>query len=358
MTIKKEVFFYYPRLQRGGILTTLKIYSNYLVNNHKIKIFTNCNDKSILAELNKSIHIINIGKKYYFLKKFLSNIYIIFLISKYANKETIIFSLQDHFLILLLNKFFLKNKIIIRTSSIIPNKRNIVETNQYKYIFVKKIIIQFYKLASHIITFSKNNVSYFKSLGIYNSSCIYNFFQKEKPRVFIKKKKFNFFFIGRFSSEKDPVFFLKNLLKIPNINIHMVGSGLLEKNLKNISKNKENVFFHKYTNNPIHFFKNKIDLLCITSVYEGTPNIMGEAMACSIPVLAPKEVGLTKLFLKNAKYGYLYKLKSSKSFTRQVYSVINNYSLAIKKAKKGRLSLDRFNSNNTLRKVQEIITKI
>ena len=352
MKIKKEIFFYYPVLQKGGILTTLIIYANYLSNKYKIKIFTSCNNKELFKKFNSNIEIININKK-----KF-NSLFVILAIYKSKNKNTIIFSMQNHFLILLINKIFFNNKVVIRTSSIIPNKKNSLEASNYKNITIKKIVIRFYHLASHIITFSKDNVAYFKSLGMINSSCVYNFFKKETPKNFKKKKKINIFFIGRFTFEKDPLFFLENLINIPKINIHLVGDGSLLKQLKTLSSNKKNIFFHKYTENPIKFFKSKIDLLCITSKYEGTPNIMGEAMAYSVPVLAPAEIGLTKLFLKNGQLGYLYKLNNSSSFKNRVMHVIENYSKAIKKARKAHRSINRFSLNNTLYKIDKIISKI
>ena len=60
---------------------------------------------------------------------------------------------------------------------------------------------------------------------------------------------------------------------------------------------------------------------------------MGEAMAYSVPVLAPAEIGLTKLFLKNGQLGYLYKFNNSSSFKNRVMQVIENYSIAITKQK-------------------------
>ena len=85
---------------------------------------------------------------------------------------------------------------------------------------------------------------------------------------------------------------------------------------------------------------------------------MGEAMAYSVPVLAPAEIGLTKLFLKNGQLGYLYKLNNSSSFKNRVMHVIENYSKAIKKARKARRSIKRFSLNNTLYKIDKIISKI
>ena len=128
--------------------------------------------------------------------------------------------------------------------------------------------------------------------------------------------------------------------------------------LSNIANRNNNVFFHGFVDNPFEKFNKKIDLLCITSLYEGTPNVMGEAMSYGIPVLAPKNIGLTNLFLKNGKYGFLYQNENNLSFKRKIYEIINNYNLAKKKAFMGFKSLKRFNENKTLKKLLIELQKI
>ena len=66
MKIKKEIFFYYPKLQKGGILTTLTIYANFLSNNYKVNIFTSCIDKELLKKFHSTIEIVNINKNIFF----------------------------------------------------------------------------------------------------------------------------------------------------------------------------------------------------------------------------------------------------------------------------------------------------
>ena len=72
-------------------------------------------------------------------------------------------------------------------------------------------------------------------------------------------------------------------------------------------------------------------MLCITSLYDGTPNVMGEAMSFGIPVLAPKNVGSTNFYLKNGKFGYLYKNENSNSFKKKILEILSDYKRAKKK---------------------------
>ena len=86
--------------------------------------------------------------------------------------------MSDHFIPLVLNKLISKSKIIIRTAGIIPNHYNEEEYKYMKNIFIKKFLMRFYKFADMVITFSSQNVKYFKSLGI-KSCCIYNNFENK-----------------------------------------------------------------------------------------------------------------------------------------------------------------------------------
>ena len=95
-----------------------------------------------------------------------------------------------------------------------------------------------------------------------------------------------------------------------------------------------------------------------TSEYDGTPNVLGEALSHGIPVLAPKNVGLSNLILKNGSYGFLYKPDNSYSFKRKIAFITKNYNKSLNKASLGRLSLKRFNKENTLKKLNQIILKL
>ena len=65
----------------------------------------------------------------------------------------------------------------------------------------------------------------------------------------------------------------------------------------------------------------RIDAICITSKYDGTPNVLGEAVAYKIPCLAPKNVGLSNVILLNGKGGYLYKPNSNSNFKHKLSSI-------------------------------------
>ena len=102
----------------------------------------------------------------------------------------------------------------------------------------------------------------------------------------------------------------------------------------------------------------KIDVMCITSKFDGTPNVLGEAVAYKIPCIAPKGVGLSNLILLNGEGGYLYKPGSDHDFKNKLSSILLNYNDAIIKSKKAYKKLKRFDFDNTLKRLEISINEI
>ena len=377
---KKNILFYCPFIERGGIRTTLIKYANFLSQSYEVKIFTETTDPNMLNKFNNKIKIFQPKQKFNLKSKLfkifgfkicrddndkdvtiiriLKDAAVFWQLKKQINKNSIIFSMSDHFVPLVINRLTNNSKIIIRTAGIIPNNFNVEEYKYMKNIFVKKFLMKFYRLANMVITFSSQNVKYFQKNNI-KSCCIYNNFEKQKMKKKYKnKKKINIFYVGRFSYEKNVIFFLRNLKNNKNINIHLVGDGEYKKQLKIESIGKENIFFHGFVKNPFKKYLDKMDLLSINSKYDGTPNVLGEAMSHGIPVIAPKNVGLANLFIGNEKYGYLYKSENANSFKKKINFVIKNYKIAFKKAKKGYESISRFSKKNTHARLIEEIEKL
>jgi glycosyltransferase involved in cell wall biosynthesis len=359
----KKIIFFCPTIADGGLEKTLSIYLNYLSEFNKVSLVTNTTNIKRLSNIKKKVEIIN--PKNIFLTKFrlLNNIFCIHKVLKNTGRESIIFSMQDHFILLLLKYFGLKNLLVFRTMGAIYNGKNAHESKQLKkYFFLKKFIINFYKYADLIITFSDNNRIYLKKVNkVKNVETIHNYFQKHNGRK-KKKETYNIFFIGRLDDNKDPIFFLRNCIEIAknyNIKIHIVGKGECFSVLKKMSKRYSKfIKLYGFIESPLKKYNKIIDLLCVTSKVDGTPNILGEALSYKIPVLAPNKVGLSNLLLNNGAFGYLYKPGNDIDFKKNIINVILNYHKAIIKAKKGYDALDRFSKKNTLSKLNKIINNL
>ena len=354
---QKKIIFFIPSLKDDGIKKTLETYINFFSKKFKIIVITNTLTKPLK---NKDIVFDNSNN---FLLNFrvVNLFYCVFKVLKFYDKNTIIFSLDDHFILLFLKKLNFQFKLMIRTSNPIYDPKNSLKFEDSPGI-ISKNELNYFKYANCVITYSEYNKILLRNFfKVKNVEVINNFF----PKNYVKRSKkniLNIYFVGRFVDSKDPVFFLSNTLKLLNkkkIKIYMIGKGYLKKKLKLISKDfSKNIIILPYISNPIIKFKNKIDIFCLTSKFDGTPNVLGEAVSCNIPCLAPKNVGLSNILLLNGKGGYLYKSNDASDFKKKLHKIIKNYNQALSKSKIAFKKIDRFSKKNTLEKLSRLITKL
>ena len=103
--------------------------------------------------------------------------------------------------------------------------------------------------------------------------------------------------IGRLSDEKGHRYLIQAFAKyiaatkldlVPDADLHLVGDGVLRKELQSLTASlglEESVFFHGQLQSPFALLR-QCDLMCLPSIYEGMPNVLLEAMACKVPILA------------------------------------------------------------------------
>ena len=75
---------------------------------------------------------------------------------------------------------------------------------------------------------------------------------------------------------------------IPNAKLVILGEGELEGKLKQLTQKldiKEDVYFLGFQKNPFKYIS-KSKVFVLSSLHEGFPNALAEAMACGIPVIS------------------------------------------------------------------------
>ena len=358
-----KIYLFCPSIQDGGLEKTLSVYANFLTKNFQVYLITNTFNYRRLKTLNKSVKIINFQNKFFLKNRIINNLFCIIKTLMMKENKLVIFSLHDHFFWCLLKFLRIKFKLIIRTQTAIINEKNkSEEKNIRKKFLLRNLVTSFYKYTDLVITFSEQNKLYLKKkIKVKNVKVIYNYFPRYKT---IKKTKqiYNIFFVGRLVPDKDPIFFLKNCISLSKkirFNIGIVGKGSCYKMIKTISKrNNKNIKIYGYVENGLKKLNKKIDVMCITSKYDGTPNVLGESVAYRIPCIAPKDVGLSNLILLNGRGGYLYKPGSDDDFKKKLSSILLNYNEAIRRSNKAYNKLKRFGFNNTLKKLELSINEI
>ena len=309
MTDKKIILFI-PSIEGGGVEKNFFIISNYLAKKRHLILVTA--ENKFINKI-ENIEIINPKPNFWRqgsrLRKYLICIFLL-INTIIKNKNCCVFSFQANIFAIFVCRIF-KTKIIARSNSAPVGWAN----NLFKKIIYK---IGF-NLADKLIVNSNEFKKEMKRVLSVESFVLYNPLNKNeiKKKSYQKTKyrfKTNFLRIitvGRLVDQKNHLCLLKalNLIKDKiKFELIIVGRG------KNYQKIKKYLLEHNlniytkiiYTNNPFPLIKQS-NLFILTSVYEGLPNVLLEAITLKKFVISSNCPTGPKEILDNGKGGYLFK---------------------------------------------------
>jgi glycosyltransferase involved in cell wall biosynthesis len=212
-------------------------------------------------------------------------------IAEYCKKnkiDTTISFMEDSNFPNIMSKTMFKNK-----SKIIVSERvDPIQNNPKLFNYLIKVL---YPKADLIVTVSNGlEKIMFKEFSLKNTKTLYNFkdFDKikrlSKKNIDIKDKfafnsNINLISVGRLTKQKGFNYLIKSFAKIKNKNVNLVilGEGELRNNLTNLIKSlglEKRVFLLGNKKN-IYPYISKSDVFIMSSLYEGLPNTLIEAMA-------------------------------------------------------------------------------
>ena len=322
----KEVIFFCPSIEEGGVEKNLINICNGISINQKISIITaNKNKKKYF---NKNIKFISPRTNFFNSKiRLVKSLLCIYLLFKNHKKgETTLISFQSNIFAIIFSKL-LGYKVIIRSNQS-PN-------NYASNLIKRQIMAFFYKKADKIIVNSLDFKKEFKKFFNLNPINIYNLIEpKKKINKLSKYKIKNCFFsnskkiinilsVGRLVKQKDQITILKSLNLIKNkknFRFYLIGKGKeLHKLNKYINDNqlKDKVKIIDYQNN-IYPYYLKSDLFIMSSLYEGLPNALIEAVTLGVPIISSDCKTGPREILNKQKYGKLFKIGDYDSLSRLI----------------------------------------
>ncbi len=342
----KQLIIFNPSIEDGGVEKNLFLISNYLSKKGlNIKII--CSDNRTKKKFNKKIQLIvpknkNFNNSGRYKKYFYCLILLIKEILK--NKNISVLSFQANIYALIICQFF-NIKIIARMNT---------SPSGWSHNLLKNLIFGFFiKLANYVIV---NSTEFKKEVDKkYNikSVCIFNPFDFKKIKLMsniktknvFKNKKLKLINVGRLTDQKNQILILKaiNFLK-DKLNLYLVilGKGKNYNMLKNyINQNKLNniVKLLGYKKNPYPYIKQS-DIFILSSDYEGSPNVLIEAMYLKKSIISTRCPTGPREILKEGKLGNLirvnnhndlikalYKFKKKKSIVDNAYKTLSNYNV-------------------------------
>ena len=225
--------------------------------------------------------------------------------------------------------------------------------------FIKKKIILilmklFYKKADLRIGISRklskdlSDLVNSKIKTVYSPSFDKNIIKLAKNQNIKLKKKEKFFIcVSRFSKRKDHNTLLAAFSMIKEkkqFKLILVGFGPEEKNIRLLIKkhNLENdVLMIKNLHNPFWLIK-KSSLLIVTSIYEGFPNVIVEALTLNTPVISTNMNAGASEILLNGRGGDLVKVGDVLNLSKRISNFIADPSKLRNKMHKARENLFRF----------------
>ena len=291
---KIKLVIFHPYSSLGGADKSIaRLINNLNFNKYEV-IFMSLNNAYIKKLLKKKIKIIKLNSS----RTILSIFEVRKFLKKYSINEKIIFISNQNFANII-STFIVKNFTNIKL--VLIERNHLDEFNYCKnYIdYFKKKILKFlmkkyYKNSDLIIgnskILSKDLSKYVKKkvVSIYNPAYDKSIIELSKNNINYKKKNNLIITIGRLEIQKDHFTLIKAIKNLKNVNLLIIGYGsLLDELKKFIILNKLNKRVKILTNisNPYPFLK-KADLFVLTSLYEGFPNVITEALTLKIPVIA------------------------------------------------------------------------
>ena len=344
----------------GGVEKNFFIIANYFAK-HFRKVTVITTSKNYKSKLDDRIEFI--GPTNIFWNKTHNRRFKIFiclyLVFKYflKNKKFTVLSFHGNLYCCLLCKI-LRQRIILRSNASISGwSKSFIKNFIYKNIS---------KMANKIIVNSldfKKEYSFKFNLEvecIYNPLNKYEIIKKSKIKTKIphfRNNTINFINVGRLVDQKNQMIILKTFKKLKlnnklNFKLLIIGRGKNHSVLKNfIIKNHLTNYIKiiDYKENPFPYIKSS-DVFILSSLYEGLPNVLLEALALKKIVISSNCPTGPKEILDNGKGGLLFDFKNENDLYKKINFYLNNKNICKKLTLYGHKRLKRFDLNINLKK--------
>ena len=325
--MKRRIFLIVSSIEKGGTQKIiLDLFNYWKKKGHNVKIITF--DKEIDLKIKKSLINLKLQStsKNLFQAIFnnLKRIYKLRNIIKKNQHNHIVSFISTTNILAIISNIGLKNNLIISERND-PELQNI----GYVWIILRKV---FYRYADKVSANSKKACTYLeKFVPKKKIFFIPNHIFLNKNKQKIKKDKI-LLAIGRLHYQKgfDTLIDSFNLSKIYKIGWKLVilGKGSEEKFLKKKVKNlklSNKVLFQGFED-PMPWYK-KSKIFVLSSRYEGTPNVLLEAVSMRLPTIITNSCYGAKYYLKNNISTLEAPVNNSKALSKLIQKLANNNNL-------------------------------
>lgn len=267
----------------------------------------------------------------------------------------------------------LRKKIIgwvhINIDSILNDKNKII-----RFLHRNILLKFFYNKLDRIVAVSngaKENISkYLNDKNRNKVECIYNpikineIKEKAKEELVEKIEKPFIMGIGRLERQKNFILLIRayRILLDRGIkhNLIILGQGSQKEYLVNEVKKlnmEEKVKFLGFKENPYKYL-NQADVFVQSSIYEGLPTVLIEALVLNIPVVATNCPDGANEILDNGKYGLLVKMNDEKALADAIEKILNDRDLQREYKIKSKDGINRFDDKYITHLFEKLFLKM
>lgn len=351
----KKLLFILPTLNIGG---AEKVTVNIL-NSLDSKIFDinliviDSRYKNLESSINKNIHV-----KYLNITKTRNAFFVLFK-NIVSLKPDIVFSSlnRTNILILLIRLLYPFFKVVIRE----PSMPSVQLQNNYMSKAMKFLIKTLYPFASKIIAqtkYMKKEIAEIYKIDEKKVIVINNPLDKKYIESSLENEvnpfenntdKYNFAYVGRLSTEKNPLFlidvFEKVVQKDKRFYLTIIGDGYLYEDVKkkiNEKSLEQNIRLLGFQKNPYPYIK-YADGVLLCSKWEGMPNVVIESLYLNTPVITTNSTPVLKDLIIEGENGFIIDGFDKDKFSQTI--------LDIKTIKNKFLEVENFDFNKFFKEI-------
>lgn len=373
--MKKKLSILIYSLSSGGAERVVSVLLHELHEKYEITLFLM--NKTIFYNIPKTLKIIYLENSSPFesgLKKLLKLPILAFRYKKFNDADiSLSFMNRPNYIAIIAKLLGMKSKCIIseRAMPSLQHKNGIQG-------FINRILIGFlYKKANKIIGNSignsmdlQVNFNIKNVLTIPNPINLNNVTKLSKEYVDYRNEKFTFITIGRLDYGKNHKVMISAMKNI-DAKLYIIGDGELKDSLKNQIKKsnlQDKVILLGRQINPYKYLK-QADCFLFTSLNEGFPNVLLEALACNLPIIStdcksgPREIlapeSNIEFQLKDnielSEFGILIPINDLLYLQKAMNLMIKDKKLRTTYKNKSNLRIDDFKTEQIIKQYEEII---
>jgi len=173
----------------------------------------------------------------------------------------------------------------------------------------------------------------------------------------LTKQKGQEYLIRAFKIIRGPTSAISQRSDLSKAKLVILGEGELENELRELTKSlglKNDVFFLGWQKNPFKFLA-RAKVFVLSSLWEGLPNTLIEALACGVPAVSTDCSSGPNEIIENNKTGILVPVKNEQTLAQAIVKLLNNPSFSQELAQKGKNRAEDFSVRNIINQYERII---